>query len=313
MGGTSWSASSYLSSSDSFVGKSTDKVFHNTSTKTISKDMDARGLKFRECRDSTAHPETLAVVIGLDETGSMGTIPNELVRGKLAKLMESLLKAGVNDAQVLFLGVGDSTCDKFPIQVGQFESGDIELVKWLTEVNLEGNGGGHGKESYPLAWLVAGRHTSIDCFEKRGLKGVLMTIGDEAPWEVIKAKEQKEFLGYGQAEDLTAEQLFEEASKMYHIFHIHVEHSGYTKMSGYDKTVIDAWKKLLGERVIICEDYNNIAEIISTTVAMIHGIDMEEFTKHFDKDTADSVKNALMKVDTSVTTKKKTEEGIVAL
>lgn len=312
MGGTSWSASSYLSSSASFADQPRDKVFPHTKTKTLSNEMDAKGLKFRECRDSVAHPETLAVEIGLDVTGSMGEIPEKLVKDKLAKVMESLLNAGVNDAQVLFMGIGDSTCDHFPVQVGQFESGDTELMKWLTSVNIEGGGGGHGKESYIWAWLVAARHTSIDCFEKRGIKGVLMTIGDEAPWEVLTAREQKEFIGYGQAEDLTAEQLLEEVTKMYHVFHIHVNHdSGF--MGSYHQRTVDAWKKLLGERVIICEDYNTVAEIISTTVAMIHGIDMEEFTKHFDKDTASSVKNALMKVDTSVAKNKKTEEGIVAL
>jgi hypothetical protein len=314
MGGTNWSSASYRSMSSSFAGRGDDDVFKHTKTRTLSNEMSPFGLKFRECRDSAAHPETFGIKLALDETGSMGDIPSKLVRGKLQNLMGSLVAAGVNDAQVLFEGIGDVHSDKFPLQVGQFESGDTELVKWLTEINLEGNGGGHGKEDYELAWLVAARHTSLDCFEKRGIKGICFTVGDEKVWESLSAEAQKKFLGYSEASDISSEDLLREASRMYHIFHIHVIHDGMgSRMDGYNEECINDWKKYLGERVIVCNDYNTIAEIVATTAAMIHGIDMEEFTKQFDDSTATSVKNALVKADIHVATRKKAEEGIIKL
>lgn len=296
MGHSTWSDDAYSHLSSSYKSKSTDDIFTSNKTRAASADMSPKGVTYRESRDGALHPNTLAVALFLDVTGSMGKIPDIMVREKLGALMSTLLSHGLNDAQVLFGAVGDHLSDRYPLQVGQFESGTDELNKWLTSVYLEGNGGGQYMESYHLAWLFAARHTSIDCFEKRNIKGILFTIGDEGVHSDISASKMTEIMGYTQAEGVTAKELLAEAQRMYHVFHIHINEGSYRN----NTTIINSWRDLIGERLIILDDHNQIAELIASTVAVIHGIDIDKVTSSFDKKIAASVKNALMKVDLSV-------------
>ena len=57
-------------------------------------------------------------------------------------------------------------CDSAPLQVGQFESSDELLDKWLTNIYFEAGGGGNGGESYALAWYFAALKTATDSMEK---------------------------------------------------------------------------------------------------------------------------------------------------
>lgn len=273
--------------------------------RTASDEMSPKGVKFRESRDSDAHPNTFGVCVFLDVTGSMHHIPEKLVREKLGHLMSSMIKHGLPDAQVLFGAIGDQYSDQYPLQVGQFESGTEELNKWLTNVYLEGNGGGQHMESYPLAWFFAARHTSCDGFEKRGHKGLLFTIGDEAPWNKLGSDEIKNIFGEVD-EEVSAEQLLAEVQRSYHVFHIHTNEASYRN----SPEVLEPWKKLLNERLLICNDYTQIAELIASTVAVIHGIDLDKFTSDFDSKTASDVKNALAKVSNSLA---KPTSGVMTL
>lgn len=44
-------------------------------------------------------------------------------------------------------------------------------------------------ESYELAMYFMARHTSIDCYEKRGKRGYLFMIGDELAYPKVKRHE----------------------------------------------------------------------------------------------------------------------------
>lgn len=304
MGSSSWSNDAYKHLKANYRNKSTAQVFGN---RHIDKDMSPRGVQFRESRDSVEHPESMAIGVFLDETGSMGAIPEMLVRHKLGNLMNTLIAHGVPDAHVLFGGIGDQYSDSSPLQVGQFEAGTDELNKWLTKIYLEGNGGGQSMESYALAWLFAARHTSIDCFEKRNQKGFLFTIGDEGVHKMLEKDFLTDLLGYSFHENIPATQLLAEAQRMYHVFHLHVTETATGSSSG----IIGGWQKLLQERVILIEDYNNIAEIIASTVAVVMGADLQKVVATFDTTTANQVSNALVQINNHVMTGKKS--GIVSL
>jgi len=304
MGGTSWSSDSYSRIASSHSTKSKDDIFTSTS---LASDMSPKGVKFREARDSDAHPESLAINVFLDETGSMGDIPYILVKEKLGALMETIMKHGIPHPAVLFGGIGDHHSDRSPLQVGQFESGTEELNLWLTKIFLEANGGGQDMESYLLAWLFAARHTSIDCFEKRGVKGFLFTIGDERSWDSVDGESLKNLMGYSASEGITDAEILAEAQRTYHVFHIHVNCTGYKD----NKTVIGYWRKMLGERCIVLEDYNALAEVIASTVAVMHGVDLKSITANFDKNTAKLVSGALANITSVTTTSKK--DGVVKL
>jgi len=291
MGYSGWSDDAYknLSSSKSYATKSADAIF----SKSVNNDMLPMNLTVRESRDSDAHPESLAIMVFLDDTGSMGRIPEDIVKNELPTLMNTIIDNGVLHPQVLFGAINDhNTWVDAPIQLGQFESGTEELDKWLTAVKLQSGGGGQDMESYLLAWLVAGRHTSIDCFEKRNQKGFLFTIGDEKSWGSVSADKLREMFGYKQGEDVTDEQLLEEAQRLYNVYHIHVNEASYKD----DPDVLGYWRKMLGERLIVLNDFHAICATIATLIAVQHGADMAAVTSKFDSKIAGSVTTALATV-----------------
>jgi len=85
----------------------------------VHEKMDPYAVTWRESRDSDAHPESRAVAVLFDVTGSMGRVPRILQRN-LCQLMNLLLDKGyLADPQILIGGIGDATCDHAPLQIGQ--------------------------------------------------------------------------------------------------------------------------------------------------------------------------------------------------
>ncbi len=261
MGSGSYSSETRAIRSNSlgYDRKSRDEIF---TQKSINNAMNPFGINIREARDSDEHPNSLAIILGLDVTGSMGSIPHFLVKEGLPAVVSKIIQGGEADPQILFLGIGDHECDRSPLQVGQFESSDELLDKWLTDVYLEGGGGGNAGESYLLAWYFAAYHTATDCLAKRNKKGFLFTIGDEPTLKVLPAGVLKKLIGDGQYEDFTAASLYTKASEKYNIYHIHVKETN----SGSRREVMDSWKQLLCDNLIIVEKASDISKAITDTV-----------------------------------------------
>lgn len=282
MGSGSYSVQDRSVRADSlgYSTRSAEEIFHQ---REIAHEMSPYGLTVRESRDSAEHPTSLAIIIALDETGSMGRIPHDLIQNGLPTIMDKIISSGIKHPQVLFLGVGDHKCDRSPIQVGQFESSDALLDHWLTSVHLEGNGGGNGGESYSLAHYVAAFHTSIDCFEKRGQKGILFTIGDEPNHPGYPAQSIKNLFGVSEASSYTSEELIEKAQEKYHVFHINLRPEGTTQRN---------WKHLLGERCLETTDYKKIPEIIANTILSVSELDEVEMQEISDLNNQDETPDA---------------------
>lgn len=262
MGYTSYSSSnrSIRASKLNYATASANEIFTQNVARKIHESMSPNGVKLRESRDSEAHPNTIPIILTLDVTGSMGKIPHQLVKEGLPTLMSSLIQNGVEDASLLFLSVGDHECDKHPLQIGQFESGDEELDLWLTRTYIEGGGGGNAGESYLLSWYFAANHTSIDSFEKRGKKGFLFTIGDEPCLKSLPKNVVKEIFGDDIEKTYTDKELLAEAQKTYNVFHLHVLHGPKSERA------IDYWKDLMGESCISLTDTSKISDIISDII-----------------------------------------------
>lgn len=236
---------------------SREEVF---SQRKMNSDMDIRN-KIRECRDSEEHPETLPIIIALDVTGSMGMVPHRLITKDFPEIMKKIMDEGIAHPQVCFLGIGDQYMDDAPIQVGQFEASDELLDKWLKTIWLEGGGGGNNGESYQLAWWFAANHVSADHIEKRGKKGILITIGDEPVHRSVTNSEFKSLFGeVSEAPSMTTPQLLERAKESWDVYHINL-----MDWSGAVSRTQGCWKELLGDHFINTENDagNDIAEIIS--------------------------------------------------
>ena len=262
MGYTSYNLQSRSVRADSlgYKTKSVDDLFEQKRKRDIHESMEPSKALLREARDSETHPLSVPIILALDETGSMGKIPEYLVREGLPHMMSNIIERGVPDPSVLFLAIGDHKSDRHFLQVGQFESGDEELDTWLTRMYPEGNGGGNGGESYSLAWYYAANHTSTDSFEKRGKKGFLFTVGDEPCHQTIPASAIKELMGENPERSFSDVELLTAAQKMYNVYHLHIM-EGYT---GYRS--LSYWKELLGENCVEVEDYRNVHKIIAQIV-----------------------------------------------
>lgn len=262
MGGGTYSVASATSTRalGDFANKSNEEIFTNQK---LASEMSPFDVTVREARDSDEHPNSLAIIIGLDVTGSMGSVPQMLVRDGLPSIMDKIIQSGELDPQLLFLGIGDHECDQAPLQVGQFESNDVALDHWLTSTYLEGGGGGNSGESYLLAWYFAAMHTSIDCHEKRGRKGILITIGDEPTLRSLPARRLQAIMGPGQHTDYSAQQLLELASERYDVFHIHLLSTG----AGHAYKDEGSWQQLLGDNLIMAQSPEIVADTIASLVA----------------------------------------------
>jgi len=247
----------------SYHTKSADEIFVQNKSHQIHESMEPKKALIREARDSKEHPLSFPIILPLDLTGSMGNIPLHLVREGLPKLMSGIIQHGISDPQLLFLGIGDHTCDRYPLQVGQFECGDEELDMWLTRTYIEKGGGANDGESYLLAWYFAAQHTVTDAWEKRKQKGLLVTIGDEPSIRSLSAHAIEELMGTGSQASYTDKELLALAKEKYEVFHLHImEGSAGRRSLGY-------WKTLLGQNCIEVADYRKVPEIIVELVVNI--------------------------------------------
>jgi len=258
--GTYSSTSRYLRAMDmGYDTKTAREIFRQRS---VNNAMNPHGVKVRESCDSDEHPESLAIILALDVTGSMHSIPHHLVKKGLPDVMDGIIKKGIKDPQVLFMGIGDHECDNAPLQIGQFESSDELLDKWLTDIWLEGGGGGNDGESYMLAWYFAANHTAIDCFNKRKEKGFLFTIGDEPCLPELPKSELKEIMGIDQPETVTSLELLAKARERYRVYHLHVREGS----NGGRREVMDGWKQLMGDSLILVDKHEDVPNIIADIV-----------------------------------------------
>lgn len=265
MGYSNWSDQAYTQLSARRAGANRQQIFTNVGR--VDPTMNPHGLRVRESRDSDAHPDSNAIIVAFDVTGSMGRIPEQFARDKLGGLMRMLTdRAFVHDPQVLFAAIGDAYTDTGPFQVGQFESG-LEMDMWLTRIWLESGGGGQRRESYGLAHFFAARHTSVDCWEKRHKKGYLFTMGDELPWD-LPAEQVQRIFGYDPERDFTIEDLVAEARERWEVFHIVVAEGHH----GRDPEILARWQELLGERALVLPDSSAICELIATTIGVSEGV-----------------------------------------
>jgi hypothetical protein len=263
MGYGKWSSSEYAGFRRSYAGKGRDEIFTANKHRRMDPKLDPFRVGVRESRDSPEHPESLAIAMFLDVTGSMGHIPHDMVSNQLGSVMDTLLEHGVKDPQLMFSAVGDHRCDKAPLQFGQFESSTQLINDGLTRLFLEG-GGGDAPESYLLAWHAAARHTSIDCWEKRRQKGFLFTVGDDTSHGALDAQAQMQLFGYDHAQFVNAPAILAEAQERYHVFHVHVGRGG---RQGNPR-VFNYWSHLLGQRFIVLEDYKKLGLLIAMIVAL---------------------------------------------
>jgi hypothetical protein len=293
MGSGTWSTNVYDAAASYRAATGASAFAHSDGGATaVHDDLNPFGVTVRESRDSDEHPESLALAVLFDVTGSMGNVPRTL-QSKLPGLLGLLMRKGyVEHPQVLFGAVGDATCDRAPLQIGQFES-DNRMDDDLGKILLEGGGGGQMTESYELAMYFMARHTAMDCLDKRGKRGYLFLIGDELAYPKVKAREISKIIGGEPSEDIPFDSIVAELKRRFEVYFIIPEgtfHSG-------DERLAEFWGDHLGQNVIRLDDLDAVCETIALTVGLAEdAVDLEEGLDHlreFGSDAGTSVSRAL--------------------
>lgn len=246
------------------------KVHEDLDPKKVNNDGAHKDQNIRESLDSIEHPNSVAVAILFDETGSMQHVPEKLVT-KLPDLWGLILRKGyVEDPQLLFGGIGDAYSDRVPLQVAQFES-DNRSDEDLEKIFLEGNGGGGGTESYELAMYFMARHTYIDCFEKREKRGYLFIIGDEMPYDTVSRSQVENIIGDKLQADIPTTEIMAELQEKFDVYLIRPLGGGYRGSSG--APMMKKWKTLLdSQNIIELDDDEAVSEIIALTIGLAEGV-----------------------------------------
>lgn len=295
MGYARWDATDWVKYTASRAGLSRSELF---ASREVPADLDpAKFRGARESRDSAGNPSSNAVIIAADVTGSMGMIAEALVRRGIGITFEQILSRAadpksrmLSDPHLMVMGIGDVTCDRGPVQATQFET-NLKIAEQTERIWLEGGGGGNDCESYDAAWYMAAQRTSIDCFEKRGKKGYLFTVGDESVPYGLTKDEVKRFFGDDVQSNLSAAQLLAMAEQRYQVFHVIVEQGSFARRRL--EFVKNAWRELMGQHVLLLGDYQHLAEVIVSAIQVNEGHRLSDVASTWSGDASIVVAKAL--------------------
>jgi hypothetical protein len=263
MGSGRWSTNVYDAAARFRAASGTSAFAYSDSGATqVHPALDPLGVT-RRSLDSDEHPESLAIAVLFDVTGSMLKVPRVL-QTKLPQLLGLLLRHGyVEHPHIMFGAIGDATCDGGPLQVGQFES-DNRMDDDLSRIWLEGGGGGQKTESYELALYFMARHTQLDCFDKRGKRGYLFIIGDEMAYSKVKPAEVRSVIGDGLEAPIPLSQLLAQVRRKWDTYYILPEGTSYAR----DSQVLSFWTNLLGQNLIELSDPDAVCETIALAIGL---------------------------------------------
>ncbi len=282
MGNARWSDADWQAHATRARSKSRSQIFTQSS---LAPELDPGRIPFRESCDSAANPDSTPIILAVDETGSMGVLAEVIIKQGLGTIMKAIYdRRPVTDPHILCMALGDAFTDSAPLQVTQFEASVEPLTNQVRKLYLEGNGGGNGGESYALAWLFAATKTRCDAF-KRGRKGFLFTIGDEAPHRSVTREQAQRFAGLPVEADLDARSLLASLKDDWHVFHLIVETS-----STKEQNAVQKWRELLGERAITVSDIDRLPEVIVSLVQAVAGTSPEEIVQSWDEASAPAVR-----------------------
>ena len=281
MGHGRWEERVYSSYTASASSKTREEIF---TSHHLNADLDPSKILVREAVDSAENPSATPIILGVDETGSMGRLAEIIIRTGLGTIMKRIYDhKPVPDPQILCMGLGDAECDQAPIQVTQFEAAVAPMTKQIEAIWLEGAGGGNNGESYPLAWWFAVNKTTCDAIVKRGRKGYLFTIGDECPLPILRRDQIQRFLGGSAQSDVAIADLLKECQQFWHVFHLIVKPVA-------NQPVVQTWTNLLGDHAIPVQDENLLPDVIVALIRITEG--QTNVTDDLDHNTALVVRDA---------------------
>lgn len=243
---------------DTNSGRRVGQSFKSTR---IDESLNPKNFKFRECVNNDEHPNTVPVILALDVTGSMGLACKETA-STLGIIINNLYSK-FKDIEFCVMGIGDLSYDYAPIQMSQFES-DVRIAESLDKIYMEYGGGGNGFESYSAAWYMGLKKTKLDCFNKQGRKGIIITMGDEPLNPYLPKHQLNSVTNDFNENDIETKELYNETIKKFDVFHIAVNHPD-NSYEFYKEAIKTSFGNLLGDKFKI-SSIDNLSKTIEDCI-----------------------------------------------
>src|SRR5260370_396508 len=278
MGGGTYSDDVYRSSTTARKSAGTPDFAYTATaaaTKQVHPNLDPKRINSKpfgklESRDSVEHPESNAVLMCFDVTGSNFDRAVDAQK-RLSNLM-ALLTKYLPEPQVAIAANDDYKVEKSgAIQFSDFES-DNRIDEHIRNVWLVGLGGGNDGESYSLLLYAAARKTVLDCVEKRGKKGYMFMYADEPFYSVahhrhnehkavVEKEEVKAVFGDDIEADIPLADIIEEVKQMYNLYVIWPQ-------GGFNHAR-EQYVELFGEESVITSQHPDlICELVASIVGL---------------------------------------------
>lgn len=286
MGGSSYDRDVYSGSSYSGWGTSSESK-SRLSRNSLDGTMKPNG---KIIKSTTKNP----IVIVLDVTGSNINFAR-LVYDKMPMFYGQIEeKKYLDDFDIAILAVGDSTCDSYPLQVGNFAKG-IELDSWMEKLVLEG-GGGYGLcESYQLAAHYLNKNCEFD----KNATPVVFFIADEKAYDEVNAKECSEC-------GLELEQSYDPFPLLNKKFgnNVFVMLNKYGGREFRDE-ITESWKsKMPNQHTIQIKEEKSIVDLMLGIIALLNkrklkSIESDMLSRGQTKERLENVRNSLLELSQS--------------
>ena len=282
--------------SDGYARRTAGRTQRDYTARSIKPEFDPTRFGLRESVASDANPQPTPIILGLDETGSMGYLAEAMRKGlgpcfgqMLGRMTASSLVA---DPSMLACAIGDMDCDRAPIQITQFENDPVVLGRQIEDLYLEGGGGGNSHESYLGPLYFAAQRTNCEAFSGRSpRKGFVFTMGDEEPQMLLTRSQVRTFFGDNIERDLTAEELIAAVQRNWHYFHLLVEEGSYYRSNPHQTAW--KWNNLIGQNALRLTDHSRMAEVIVSTIEHVAGRDSADIVASWSGSTSLAVSHAL--------------------
>jgi hypothetical protein len=229
-------------------------------TKELHSSLDPKKWSEENLQSESRHP----IVFALDVTGSMGDW-SKIIYDKMPMFYGQILMQNyLSDPAISLCAIGDSHCDKVPLQVSEFGQGK-GIDQLLSKLFLEGKGGGNKHESYDLAANFYS--TQVDLVNAE--IPFFFVTGDEGYWEEEKAEEINRVLGHGIKDaKINSKNLWKNLMKKFNVFHIKKPFKNISQ----DGVITKQWVDTLGEeRILKITEAKACVDVMLGAIAITSG------------------------------------------
>lgn len=209
----------------------------------------------KHIRSESANP----LIIAVDVTGSMSSWPAEIF--DRLPLLYNTLSQYREDLEICFAAIGDSSCDRWPLQVTSFAK-SFDLEQQLGSLYGEG-GGGDAPESYGLFAHWVNTHVQIPKAED---KPFLIVFGDITMHPKVFDSEIRNFLKDQASQDVDALSAWKQVASQWNTWFLR-------RPNGSRGDEVDQqWAKAIGaQKVFRIEDEQRAVDYAMGLVARAWG------------------------------------------